>query len=119
MRATLPCLVLLAASLCAGGLLPAIGEGTLGLVEVLEAVKGEPDLVRQIDVELRRSDVKPAGIVSIATLHGEEWRLLGAERTHFDVQVDRLGQLGRAPDNLLFQRAKYFREGKFRRNWDP
>jgi hypothetical protein len=137
-RAIVPCLVLLAASLCAGELSPAIAEKTLGLAEVLEAVKDEPDLVRQIDVELRRRDLKPVAILCSAAVHGEEWRLLGgsraapyqctigdralridAERTYFDAQGHRLGQLGKAPDSLLFQRAKYFREGKFRWSWDP
>jgi hypothetical protein len=89
----------------------------------------EPHLVRQIEVEVRRHDLKRAGILSSAVLHGDQWRPLGwgprpyrcsigdrtlwinADRTYFDVQGRKLGQFGKAPDNLLFQRARYFREG--------
>ena len=41
------------------------------------------------------------------------------ERTYFDVHGRKLGQLGQAPDNLLFNRAKFFREGNFRWTWSP
>jgi len=105
MRATMRYLVVLTARHCAGGLLPAIAEGTIALAEVLEAVKAEPELVRRIDVEPRRRDLKLADIACVAALHGQEWRLLGsgraapyrctiadrtlridAERTFFDAQ---------------------------------
>ena len=42
---------------------PAAGEGGLALAEVLEAVKSEPQLVSQIEVELRKRDLKVPGIV--------------------------------------------------------
>jgi hypothetical protein len=44
---------------------------------------------------------------------------IDAERTYCDAQGRRLGQLGRAPDNLLDQRANNSREGNFHRSWDP
>lgn len=110
----------------------------MGLVEVLEAVKSEPQLVSQIEVELRRRDLKAPGIVCVAARHGNQWRLLGggraapyecrigdrtlridAQRTYFDIHGRKLGQLGQAPDNLLFNRAKFFREGNFRWTWSP
>ena len=40
-------------------------------------------------------------------------------RVYFDANGRKLGQLGQAPDNLLFNRAKFFREGKFRWTWSP
>jgi len=117
---------------------PAAGEESLALAEVLEAVKSEPQLVSQIEVELRKRDLKVPEIVCIANRHGNQWRLLGggraapyecsigdrslridAERVYFDANGRKLGQLGQAPDNLLFTRAKFFREGKFRWIWSP
>jgi len=117
---------------------PAAGEESLALAEVLEAVKSEPQLVSQIEVELRKRDLKVPEIVCIADRHGNQWRLLGggraapyecsigdrslridAERVYFDANGRKLGQLGQAPDNLLFTRAKFFREGKFRWTWSP
>jgi hypothetical protein len=117
---------------------PAAGEGGLALTEVLEAVKSEPHLVSQIEVELRKRDLKVPEIVCIANRHGNQWRLLDggraapyecsigdrslridAERVYFDANGRKLGQLGQAPDNLLFNRAKFFREGKFRWTWSP
>jgi hypothetical protein len=94
--------------------------------------------VSQIEVELRKRDLKVPEIVCIANRHGNQWRLLGggraapyecsigdrslridAERVYFDANGRKLGQLGQAPDNLLFTRAKFFREGKFRWTWSP
>ena len=117
---------------------PALGEGSLALADVLEAVKSEPQLVSQIEVELRKRDLTVPEIVCIANRHGSQWRLLGggraapyecsigdrslridAERVYFDASGRKLGQLGQAPDNLLFTRAKFFREGNFRWIWSP
>ena len=117
---------------------PALAEGSLPLSEVLEAVRSEPQLVSQIEVELRKRDLKVPGIVCIAARHGNQWRQLGggraapyecrigdrtvridAERIYFDANGRKLGQLGQAPDNVLFNRAKFFREGKFRWTWSP
>ena len=117
---------------------PAWAEGSLALAEVLEAVKGAPQLVGQIEVELRKRDLKVGEIVCIAARHGNQWRHLGggraapyecrigdrtvridAERTYFDIHGRRLGQLGQAPDNVLFSRATFFREGNFRWTWSP
>ena len=130
--------VLASACLCAAWALPVSAEGSLPLAEVLDAVKSEPQLVSQIEVELRKRDLKVPSIACIAARHGNQWRLLGggraapyecrigdrsvrieAERTYFDANGRKLGQLGQAPDNLLFNRAKFFREGKFRWAWSP
>jgi hypothetical protein len=117
---------------------PVSSEGSLALAEVLEAVKSEPQLVSQIEVELRKRDLKVPEIVCIAARHGDQWRLLDggraapyactigdrtvridAERVYFDANGRKLGLLGQAPDNLLLNRAKFFREGKFRWTWSP
>jgi hypothetical protein len=117
---------------------PASSQESLGLGEVLEAIKGEPQLVSQIEVEVRRRDLKVSGIVCIAARHGNQWRFLGggraapyectigdrtlridADRTYFDINGRRLGQLGQAPDKLLLDRAKSFRETHVRLTWSP
>jgi hypothetical protein len=126
------------ACLCVAWALPASAEGSLPLAEVLEAVRSEPQLVSQIEVELRKRDLKVPEIVCTAARHGNQWRFLGggraapyecrigdrtvvidAERIYFDGNGRKLGQLGQAPDNVLFNRAKFFREGKFRWTWSP
>ena len=117
---------------------PSSSQENLALAEVLEAVKSEPQLVSQIEVELRKRDLKVPEIVCIAARHGNQWRLLGggraapygctigdrtvridAERVYFDANGRKLGQLGQAQDNVLLNRAKFFREGKFRWTWSP
>lgn len=124
--------------LCIACASSAYSEGSLALSEVLEAVKNAPTLVSQIEVEVRRRDLKIRDIVCTAARHGNQWRLLGggraapyecrigdrdlridAERTYFDASGHRLGQLGQAPDSILFNRARYFREDKFRWVWSP
>jgi hypothetical protein len=129
---------LIVAGLCAIWASPAWSEGSIALGEVLEAVKNEPQLVSQIEVEVRRRDLKVAGLVCIAARHGNQWRFLGggraapyecsigdrslridADRTYYDINGRKLGQLGQAPDKLLFDRAKSFRETHIRWTWSP
>jgi len=126
------------AGLCSFWASPASAEVRLGLGDVLEAVKTEPQLVGQIEVELRRRDLKVPEIACVAAQHSNQWRLLGgghaapyacrigertvridAERTYFDGNGRRLGQLGQAPENVLFNRARFFRERNFRWTWSP
>ena len=126
------------AAACLLAAAPAWAPGSLGLDEVLEAVKGAPELVQQIEVELRKRDLKVSEIVCDAARHGNQWRHLGggraapyecrigdltlrveAARTYFDVNGRRLGQLGQARDEVLFDRAKSFRETQFRWGWSP
>lgn len=114
---------------------PAWAPGSLPLAEVLEAVRSEAELVRQIEVELRRRDLKVGEIACIAARHGNEWGHLGggraapyecvfgdrtltieAERTYFDVNGRKLGH---ASENVLFNKAKSFRESRFRWSWNP
>jgi hypothetical protein len=113
-------------------------EGSLGLDEVLDAVKGAPQLVSEIDVELRKRDIKANQVICIGARHGNQWKHLGggraapyaceigdrrltveADRTYFDINGKRLGQLGQAPDKVLFARAKSFRETNLRWTWKP
>ena len=126
------------ASVCALLGSPASSQGGLGLEEVLEAIKSEPRLVGQIEVELRRRDLKAAGIVCNAGRHGSQWRFLvggnaapyactigdrtlriEADRIYFDINGRKLGQLGQTPEKLLFDRAKSFRETHIRWTWTP
>jgi hypothetical protein len=107
---------------------------SLGLDQVLDAVRGDPELVRQIEVELRKRDLKAPGMACSAAQHGSEWRQLGggraapyecqigerslridAVRTYFDSNGRRLHATG----DMLFNRARYFREGNFRWTWSP
>jgi len=125
-------------SLCVCRTGPAGAAGSLGLDEVLQAVRSEPKLVSEIEVELRKRDLKVPEIVCIAARHGNQWRFLGggraapyectigdrtvtieAERIYYDINGRKLGQLGQVPDKLLFDRAKSFREIKFRWTWRP
>jgi hypothetical protein len=108
------------------------------LTEVLQTVKSEPKLVTEIDVELRKRDMKVGQVICIAERHGNQWKHLEggraapyeceignrtlrieADRIYFDVNGKRLGKLGQAPDNVLFNRAKSFRETRFRWTWEP
>jgi hypothetical protein len=118
--------------------LPSYAQVSVGLGEVLDAVKGDPELVRQIEVELRKQDLKAPGIGCVAAAHGSEWRLLAggraapyecrigerllridAVRTYFDVSGRRLGQPGQVGAELLLNRARSFREGNFQWTWSP
>jgi hypothetical protein len=111
-------------------------QGSMGLDEVLTAVQGAPKLVSEIDVALRRNDLKVREIVCIAARHGNQWKHLGggraapyecriadrilkveADRTYFDVNGKKLGLLGKATDTILFSRAKAFRETNLRWTW--
>lgn len=117
---------------------PARAGGSIGLDEVLHAVQGAPQIALEVDAQRRRLDLKVAEVVCGAARHGNQWTHLGgaraapytcpigdrtltvdADRTYYDVNGKRLGQLGQAPDKVLFGRAKSFREGNFRWGWVP
>ena len=126
------------AGLCVIWTAPARAPGSLGLDEVLGAVSAAPELVRQIEVELRKRDLKIGDVICVAARHGNHWKHLGggraapyecsigdrvlkidAERTYYDINGHKLGQLGQAPDKRLFERAKSFRESNVRWAWSP
>ncbi|HEU4377139.1 MAG TPA: hypothetical protein VFR73_01095 [Hyphomicrobiaceae bacterium] len=97
-----------------------------------------PDLLRQIDVELRRSYLKEGDVTCVASLLGDQWKSMSggqcapyqcrfgdrtlrieAERTYFDARGKRLGRPGEMPDEALLNRAKSFRENNLRWGWTP
>ena len=117
---------------------PARAEGSLGLADVLEAVKGAPKLLDEIDAERRKKDLKVGEVICSAARHGNQWTHLGggraapyecpigdrtvkidADRTYFDINGKKLGRLGQVSDKILFAKARSFREGNFRWTWRP
>lgn len=113
---------------------PARAEGSLGLDEVLVAVRSAPKLVSEIQAELDRNGLKAADVICIAARHGNQWKYLGggraapyecevgkrsvrieADRVYFDRQGRKLGELDKADP----RRAKAFRENNFRWIWAP
>lgn len=117
---------------------PARAEGSLGLHEVLQAVKDAPKLLNEIDAQRRKKDLKVGEVICGAARHGNQWTHLGggraapytcpigdrtvkieADRTYFDINGKKLGRLGQASDKVLFTRAKAFRESNFRWTWSP
>ena len=125
--------------LLGSGRSPASGAGEASVsTEVLDAVKSEPRARPPDRGRAAQARSQGAGLACSAAQHGSEWRLLGggraapyecrigdrslridAARTYFDANGHRLGPPGQAPDNLLFNRARYFREGNFRWTWSP
>jgi hypothetical protein len=139
--ATLTRYLQLALLLGLAGLLPAApawAEGSLGLAEVLEAVRGAPQLLNEMNAERRKKDLKLSDVVCSAARHGNQWTFLGggraapyecpfgdrsvkieADRTYFDINGKKLGRLGQASDKTLFTKAKSFRESNIRWTWTP
>ena len=135
MRADVRCAGLIGAALTLWAGM-ARAEGSVGLGEILTAVRSAPRLVHEIEVELRRTDRKVGEVVCVAARHGNQWKFLGggraapyecrigdrtlkvdADRVYFDINGKRLGQLGSVSDNVLFTRAKSFRESNIRWTW--
>ena len=113
-------------------------EQLVPLKDVLKAGRDTPDLLRQIDVELRRSYLKEGDVTCVASLLGDQWKSMSggqcapyqcrfgdrtlrieAERTYFDARGKRLGRPGEMPDEALLNRAKSFRENNLRWGWTP
>lgn len=124
--------------LCVVQTTSAWAPGSVGLDEVLQTVRSEPKLVSEIEVELRKHDLKVPEIVCIGARHGNHWKHLGGgraapyecrigdrtvtiegERIYYDINHRKLGQIGQTPDNVLFNRATSFRESKYRWTWSP
>lgn len=113
-------------------------EQIVPLTEILKAGRDTPDLLRQIDVELRKGYLKEGDVTCVASSLGEQWKSMGgggcapyqcqfgdrtlrieADRTYFDGRGKRLGRPGDAPDAALFDKAKSFRENNLRWGWTP
>ncbi len=117
---------------------PARAEGSLGLDEVLEAVKSTPKLVAEIEAELTTAGLKVADVICIGARHGNHWKHLGggraapyecgigkreirieADRIYFDEKGKALGDLEQVANKRRFSRATTFRESNFRWTWKP
>ena len=126
--------ITLAAALVAQPLSPARAEGSLGLDEVLVAVKSEPKLVLEIGTELGKNNLRAENVNCVAARHGNQWKYLGgsraapytceigprtltieADRVYFDPRGKLFGDLDRADP----KQAKTFKESNFRWTWDP
>lgn len=113
---------------------PAWAPGSLGLDEVLVAVKAQPKLVAEIKRELNKLDLTAKGVTCIGARHGNQWKYLGgsraapyscvigkreltveADRTYYDAQGRSLGDVEHASP----EKAKTFRETNFRWTWKP
>lgn len=124
-----------AAALVLGvGAAMAQGGGSLGLDDVLEAVKADPKLVAEIQDELKKNDLKVEGVVCTGFRHGNQWVELSgaraapyacdigkrqivieASRMYFDQGKQPLGDMKRANP----KRADSFKESNFRWTWKP
>ena len=125
------------AALALAGLLfaaPARADGTLGLDEVLVAVRKSPNLVAELQAELGKNNLKPQDVTCMGARHGNQWAYLGgsraapyrcdigkrsiaieADRVYFDTRGKLLGDLDKADQKW----AKTFREDNFRWTWTP
>lgn len=111
---------------------PAWAPGSLGLDEVLVAVKAQPKLVAEIKRELNKRGLTAKGVTCIGARHGNQWKYLGgsraapyscvmgkreltieADRTYYDAKGRSLGDVEHAPP----EKAKTFRESNFRWSW--
>jgi hypothetical protein len=117
-----------------GGAAIAQGGGSLGLEDVLEAVKADPKLVAEIQDEIKKNDLKVDGVVCTGFRHGNQWAELSgmraapyacdigkrqivieANRMYFDLGKKPLGDMKRANP----KRADSFKESNFRWTWKP
>jgi len=113
---------------------PAWAPGSLGLDEVLVAVKSQPKLVAEIERALKQNGLKAKSVICVGARHGNQWTYLGgsraapytctigkreltieADRAYFDAQGHNLGDV----EHASFTKAKTFRESNFRWSWQP
>jgi hypothetical protein len=121
-----------ASFVCSAGFALAQGGGSLGLEDVLAAVKADPKLVGEIQDEVKKSGLKPDSLVCTAFRHNNQWVELSgaraapyecdigkrqiviqANRMYFDMAKQPLGDMKRANP----KRADSFRESNFRWTW--
>ena len=110
---------------------PVWAGGSLGLDEVMAAVKKDRKLVAEIQAELDKNNLRVADVTCDGARHGNHWKYLGggraapyeceigkrsitieADRIYFDPKGKSLGNLDKADPT----RAKTFKENNFR--WD-
>ena len=111
---------------------PAWAPGSLGLDEVLKAVKGSPKLAAEINAELKKDGLKAEDVICIGARFGRHWEYLGgmraapyeckigkreitieADQALFDAKGKPLGDVNDADP----ARAKTLRETNFRWKW--
>ncbi|MET0653605.1 MAG: hypothetical protein ABWY63_13930 [Hyphomicrobiaceae bacterium] len=112
-------------------------EQSVPLSQIVKVGRDTPDLLRQIDVELRRNNLKEGDVSCMAAPLGGPSKPLGggggapyqcqfgdrtlrieADRAFFDGRGKRLGQTGEAPETMP-ERARSFRENNLRWFWAP
>jgi hypothetical protein len=108
------------------------GGGSLGLEEVLDAVKTDAKLVAEIQDVLKTNGLKADGVVCTGFRHGNQWNELSgaraapyecdigkrqivihADRMYFDMAKRPLGDMKKASP----KRADSFKELNFRWTW--
>ncbi len=108
------------------------GGGSLGLDEVLDAVKADPKLAAEIQNELKKAGLKVDGVICTGFRHGNQWIdlsgaraapyecdigkrqiVIQADRMYFDMAKRPLGDMKRANP----KRADSFKELNFRWTW--
>ena len=108
------------------------GGGSLGLDEVLDAVKSDPKLTAELQDEVKRNGLKADGLVCTGFRHGNQWTELSgtraapyecdigdrriviqADRMYFDMAKRPLGDVKKASP----KRADSFKELNFRWTW--
>ena len=113
---------------------PSWAGGSLGLDEVLEAVKTSSTLVAEIRAELDQNSLKADGVVCVGSRFGNQWNYLGgaraapyeceigkrtlsieADQLFFDAKGKSLGDIDKASP----KRAKTFKESNFKWTWAP
>lgn len=128
------CLSLIAGLLLGAGAAAAQGGGSLGLDDVIEAVKADPKLVAEIQDELKRNGLRADAVVCTGFRHDNRWSELSgaraapyeceigkrqiviqADRMYFDVAKRPLGAMKTANP----KRADSFKESNFRWTWKP
>ena len=80
---------------------PAWAPGTLGLDEVLAAVKAEPKLVAEIERELKKDGRKADRLTCMGARHGSQWKYLGGARRPLFVRHRPTGNHHRGRPRLL------------------
>jgi hypothetical protein len=80
---------------------PAWAPGTLGLDEVLAAVKTEPKLLAEIERELKKDGSKADRLTCMGARHGNQWKYLGGARRPLFVRHRPTGNHDRRRPRLL------------------
>jgi hypothetical protein len=105
---------------------------SLPLSEIVKVGRDVPDLLRQIDVELRRNYLKEGDVACAAApvgagggrgapylcRFGDRTLRIEADRTFFDGRGKRLSR-SESDDTAQVDRAKSFRENNLRWTWTP